>query len=218
MPDLLFKIESVKAMADSATPVLMFRLRIDNLLADEDLRSVSLNCQLHIHPARRRYEAAEQRPLADLFGERERWGSTLRPLFWASVSATVPAFRGSTSIDIRVPCTFDFNIAATKYCHALEHGDIPVFCVFSGIIFYFADGALQMAPVSWSREAEYRIPVSVWKEMIGMFYPNSAWLSLRRDVFDRLYRYKVRHGLPTWEQAMEHVLTAAGDSHDKRAE
>jgi len=29
---------------------------------------------------------------------------------------------------------------------------------------------------------------------------------LRRDVFERLYQYKVRHGIPTWEQTIERVL------------
>ncbi|HXU20553.1 MAG TPA: DUF6084 family protein [Verrucomicrobiae bacterium] len=218
MPDLLFKIEDVKAMSDSATPVLVFSLRVENTLKDEDVRSVSLNCQLHIHPARRRYEAAEQSALADLFGERERWGKTLRRLYWTGVTVTVPAFCANTVVDVRVPCTFDFNIAATKYCAALEQGDIPVVWVFSGMVFYLANGALQMAPVSWSREAEFRIAAAVWKEMMALYYPNSAWLSLRKDVFERLRRYKARHGLLTWEQAMEHVLAAAGDTAETRVQ
>ena len=35
--------------------------------------------------------------------------------------------------------------------------------------------------------------------MMEHYYPNTAWLCLRKDVFDRLYRYKSRRGLPTWE-------------------
>jgi hypothetical protein len=46
---------------------------------------------------------------------------------------------------------------------------------------------------------------------MALHYPNSAWLNLRHDAFDRLYRYKIRHGLPTWEQTVEHVLMAAGE-------
>jgi hypothetical protein len=42
--------------------------------------------------------------------------------------------------------------------------------------------------------------------MIENHYPNSAWLYLQRDVFERLYEYKRRHGLPTWEQAIEQLL------------
>jgi hypothetical protein len=39
--------------------------------------------------------------------------------------------------------------------------------------------------------------------------PFSAWLCLRQDVFDQLYQFKVRHGLPTWEQAIERLLALA---------
>ena len=45
-----------------------------------------------------------------------------------------------------------------------------------------------------------------------LYYPNSAWLCLRKDVFDRLYRYKSRRGLPTWEQALECLLRGADES------
>ena len=41
------------------------------------------------------------------------------------------------------------------------------------------------------------------------YYPNTAWLCLRRDVFDRLYRYKMQRGIPTWEQALECLLVAS---------
>ncbi len=38
------------------------------------------------------------------------------------------------------------------------------------------------------------------------YYPNNAWLCLRKDVFDRLYEYKMHGGIPTWEQALEGLL------------
>ena len=40
------------------------------------------------------------------------------------------------------------------------------------------------------------------------YYPNSAWLCLRRDIFERLYEYKTRHGIPTWEAALERTFGA----------
>jgi hypothetical protein len=81
--------------------------------------------------------------------------------------------------------------------------------MFSGTVFYQgADEALQVAQVPWDREANFRLPVSTWKEMMEMHYPNVAWLCLRRDVFEQLYQYKVRHGLPTWEQAISKALAA----------
>jgi hypothetical protein len=42
--------------------------------------------------------------------------------------------------------------------------------------------------------------------MMDIYYPNSAWLCLRRDVFERIYQYKVERGIPTWEQALESML------------
>ncbi len=80
--------------------------------------------------------------------------------------------------------------------------------MFSGTVFY-ADpaGALRVAPISWDKETKFRLPLKVWKDMMDAYYPNSAWLCLRRDVFEQLHRYKVRHGIPTWEQAIERILT-----------
>jgi hypothetical protein len=40
------------------------------------------------------------------------------------------------------------------------------------------------------------------------YYPNSVWLSLRSDTFERLQKYKMRHGIPTFEQALEKILFA----------
>jgi hypothetical protein len=109
-----------------------------------------------------------------------------------------------------VPCTFDFNIAATKFFHGVESGDIPLCFLFSGTVFYDrGDGAAQVSPISWSKEARFRLPVEVWRDMMETYYPNTAWLCLRKDVFERLYAYKVRHGIPTWEVAMERLLASA---------
>ena len=42
--------------------------------------------------------------------------------------------------------------------------------------------------------------------MMDEHYPNTAWLCLRRDVFERLHQYKTDRGIPTWEQALESML------------
>ena len=59
-------------------------------------------------------------------------------------------------------------------------------------------GALQVSQIPWDKEARYRLPVHVWQQMMDLYYPNTAWLCLRKDVFDRLYHYKVRRGIPTF--------------------
>jgi len=168
---------------------------------------VVLRCQIQIEAPRRRYDADEKELLLDLFGEPERWGQTLRPMLWTNTSVTVPSFTGATLVDIPVPCTFDFNNAATKYFHALKEGHVPVTLLFAGTVFYDpGNGTLQVAQIPWDRQATYRLPVEVWKNMMDLYYPNTAWLDLRRDVFEQLYRYKAKHGIPTWEQTIEALL------------
>ena len=56
------------------------------------------------------------------------------------------------------------------------------------------------------------MPVKVWKDLIDLYYPNSAWLALRKDAFEKLYQYKVRQGIPTWEQAIERALDSVPDA------
>src|SRR5262245_18604816 len=46
--------------------------------------------------------------------------------------------------------------------------------------------------------------------LADVYYPKSAWLCLRKDVFDQLARYKSRRGLPSWEPALERLLVAKG--------
>lgn len=207
MPDLSFKVESAGAVEYAATPTLAFKLRIANAVAGETVHTVALRCQIQIEASRRRYTAEEQRNLLDLFGEPERWSQTLRGLLWTHASMVVPAFEGSTLADLLIPCTFDFNIAATKYFEGLIDGEIPLRLMFSGTVFYAGEeGVLQVAPISWEQEASFKLPQRVWREMMDSYYPNSAWLCLRRDVFERLYQYKTQHGIPTWEETLERVL------------
>jgi hypothetical protein len=42
---------------------------------------------------------------------------------------------------------------------------------------------------------------------MNFYYPNHVWLCLERDAFERLYDYKRRRGIPTWEQAIEELLS-----------
>lgn len=207
MPDLRFRVEGVEPAAYSAAPALSFNLCVENVPGEEMIQGVLLQCQVRIEPARRSYTAAEQADLRDLFGEPADWGRTLRTMLWSHSQANVPSFSGSIQVDMPVPCTFDLTVASAKYFHGLETGGVPVRLLFSGTVFYCnPDGDLQMARIPWSKEASAEVPVRAWKEMMDRHYPNTAWLCLRRDVFDRLYRHKVARGLPTWEEALESLL------------
>ncbi|HMA33328.1 MAG TPA: DUF6084 family protein [Chloroflexia bacterium] len=216
MPDLSFAIAGAAAVPYAAAPLLAFQLQIANAPPDEPIQAVTLQCQIRIEPLRRRYAVTEHEELRDLFGEPERWGKTMHSMLWTHAHLGVPAFTGSTTVDLPVPCTYDFNVAAAKYFYALEDGEVPLLLLFSGTIFYeTAGGALQIAQIPWEKEATFRLPVTIWKQLMDLYYPNSAWLCLRADVFDRLYRYKIRGGLPTWEQTLESLLPAEeGERHD----
>ena len=165
-----------------------------------------------IEATRRRYSAGDQAALVDLFGEPERWGHSLRSLLWTHASVIVPSFTGTTLVELQLPCTYDLNVASAKYFSALEEGEVPLCLLFSGTIFYrAADAALQVAQIPWDKEASYRLPVRVWQEVMDLYFPNSAWLSLRKDVFERLVEYKSRNGLPTWEHAIDNLLQHASE-------
>jgi hypothetical protein len=210
MPDLTFRVEGVEVVPYAAAPLLAFRLAVRNAEPDERIHSVVLRCQVRIEVTRRRYDPDEEERLRDLFGEPERWGQTLRAMLWTHTSAVLQPFAGETVTDLPVPCSYDFNLAATKYFYGLARGEVPLSFLFSGSIFFQDDAdALQVWPVSWTKEAQFRLPVSTWQRLMDAYYPNLAFLQLRRDVYDRLYRYKVRNGIPTWEQALDAMLRAA---------
>jgi len=209
MPDLDFRVEGAEVLEFAAAPSLLFKLRIENR-QEEPIRSVALNTQIRIAATQRHYEAAEQERLLEVFGQPGRWKDTLRSLLWTHTVLQVGPFSGSTVVDMPVPCTYDLEVVAAKYFYALEDGEVPLEFLFSGTVFYAGEGGrLQVARISWEKEAEFRLPVRLWKEMMEHYFPNSAWIRLRKDAFDRLYDYKARRGLPTWEAAVEALLHAS---------
>jgi hypothetical protein len=207
MPELSFQVESAEAVPFAASPLIAFKLRVTNANAEEHVQTIALRCQIQIEAPQRHYAEGEKARLLDLFGEPQRWGQTLRAMLWTHASVIVSPFQGSTLAELHVPCSFDFNLAATKYFAALEDGEVPLNLMFSGTVFYEdPEAGLQVEQIPWDREAKYRLPVRAWQEMMNIYYPNLAWLALRRDVFDRLHLYKMVRGIPTWEQAIESLL------------
>jgi hypothetical protein len=205
MLDLNFAIEGAQPLKLAASPHITFALLVSDE-ADRNIHTIMLQCQVQLAVASRQYSPQEQDRLADLFGEPSQWKHTLRSMLWTNTNIVIPSFTGSTVVSLQIPCTFDFNVAVTKYFEGINDGEIPVTFLFSGTVFLEAEGGLQVEPISWEKEATYRLPISVWREMMDAYYPNTAWLCLRRDAFDRLYAYKVRHGIATFEQALETAI------------
>jgi hypothetical protein len=210
MSPVAFEIVGARVEAYAAVPTLMLRLRI--VAADgEPIHALALRSQIMIEPKRRQYNADEERRLTELFGETPRWGVTLQPFLWTNVSLTVTGFAGTTEIDLPVVCTYDFEIAAAKYMHSLDSGEIPIVALFSGTAFARSVAGLNASPISWSEEASYRLPVSLWRDMMDLYFPNTGWLRLRRETLDALQRYKSERALLTWDETFEQLLKEAGE-------
>ena len=208
MPDLRFRILGAEVVPFAAVPTVGFRLEVANTIASEAVHSAVLRAQIQIDATRRRYNEDEQARLRDLFGTPDRWSTTLRAMLWTHVTIPLTQFTGITVVEVAVPCTFDFNVAATKYFQGLTQGEVPLTFLFSGTVFYETgdERTLLVAPVPWDKEATAVLSVATWQQMMDHYYPDGAWLRLRRDTFERLADYKRRSGIPTWEDAIERLL------------
>src|SRR5579871_6168822 len=131
LPDLHFQVVEALATPNAAVPQLSFKVRITNS-EPEPVHSVALCVQVQIEPVRRRYSPEEQARLKELFGEPERWSKSVHPLLWTNTNVNVTTFTVETIIEVPVPCTFDFNVAVTKYIYGLDGGELPISLMFSG--------------------------------------------------------------------------------------
>jgi hypothetical protein len=206
-PELQFSVRDGGVLEHAAVPTLRFGVEIGTVGAAAQVQSVALNVEVRIAATRRRYAEGERERLVDLFGQPEEWGRNLRTLHWTALTVQVPSFTGTTEIELPIACTYDLEVAASRYFDSLEEGEVPLEFLFSGTVFYAgADGRLQVGRIGWDKDASYRLPVSAWRAMIDRYFPDSAWLRLRRAEFDRLVAYKAKHTLLTWEQVVERLL------------
>jgi hypothetical protein len=201
---LRFACTGARAEPYAAGPSIELDLRIT---AEQPVHTVALRTQIRIEPRRRRYSAAEEDRLTDLFGAHERWGETLNPLQLATVASMVPGFTGSTTVQLAVPLTYDLDVAAAKYLHGLDGGEVPLLLLFSGTV--FSGAPVQVAMVPWHEEASYRLPVAVWRAAMDAHFPDAGWVRLRRETLEALRAYRSERALPTWDDAVERLLKEA---------
>jgi len=205
-PELRFAVTGVEALEHAAVPTLSFTLGVETA-AGAQIRSLVLRTDIRIALSRRPHDAATRARLAELFGAPAQWASAPRSLLWTTATVVVPAFEARTTAALPVACTYDFDVTAAKYFHALDDGEIPLEFLFSGSVFYAGDGGrLRTARVPWDREATFALPAGTWRDLMQRYFPDSAWLRLRRDAFDRLWAYRTRRALPTWEDALDALL------------
>lgn len=203
IPELGFAVEAAEPLEHAAVPTLRFALRIDSR-DGRPIRSILLDTQIQIAARRRPYDAAAHDRLFELFGPVANWGTSLRTLLWTRTTLVVPPFTGTTTVDLHVPCSYDLEVVASRYFDALADGEVPLEFLFSGTV--FAGTPLQATRISWEEEAEYRLPVQVWKETMDRHFRGTAWLRLGKDAFDRLSAYKSRRALASWDEAVDGLL------------
>lgn len=208
MATLVFDCIGARAEPYAMAPTLTLRLRIAETTG-ESVHAIALNCQLRIEPHRRRYSPAEAERLHDLFGDTSRWSDTLKPMQFTNVTAMVPRFTGATEVDLAVPCTYDMEIASTRYFTALDDGVVALLLLFSGTVFVQRETGFAVEQVPWTAESTYPLPVTTWREMVDQNFPNSGWLRLGRETIDELGRFKTRHSLPTWDSTVQALIARA---------
>jgi hypothetical protein len=209
--EIAFQVLDARAERYAATPTLLFRVRID-APAGAVIHSIPLRCQIRIEPQRRRYSSPEEERLLELFGETPRWGDTLKPFLWSHVSTVVPSFTSTTEIELPLACSYDLEVAAAKYLHSLDEGEIPLVFLFSGTIFAKAEAGLTVSQISWNTDRTYRLSVKVWRDLMNHYFPNAGWVRLQRDTLDQLMHFKAKRAITSWDQAFEILLREAGES------
>jgi Family of unknown function (DUF6084) len=209
MADLIFGCTGATAERYAATPTVTFSLTVTER-SGVRVHAIALRCQIRIEPHRRRYSAAEAQRLHDLFGDPSRWAETVKPIQLATVTTMVPTFTAVTEIDLPVACTYDLEVASARYLQGLDDGTIPLLLLFSGTVFVATDEGFSVELVPWSAEASYRMPVSVWRDLVDVHFPGRAWLPCSRETLDALSAFKARQALPTWDATLAALLAEAG--------
>lgn len=204
--DPAFTVLDVEAVPHAATPALRFHLHVEDP-AGRAIHTIALATQIQIDPARRAYDGPTRERLVELFGAPERWASTTEVFRWASVSALVPGFTGATSFAIDVPCTYDLEVAASKYFYSLADGEVPLTFLFNGMVLYRGGGdRLQVAQVPWSCTARWRMPVAAWQRVMAAYYPGGGWVRLQHDTLAALAARKAAAGHHSFDALIAQLL------------
>ncbi|WP_099024742.1 DUF6084 family protein [Mycolicibacterium palauense] len=200
-----FRVLDIAPEPYALTPVLSARIRVTNTGGDP-VHAIALRCQVRIEPSRRRYRDDEADGLLDLFGRREQWGQTQRSFLWQHASTMVPGFTETTETTVPLVCTYDFEVAAAKYLHALRDGTVPLQFLFNGTIFHRGERGFSVQQVAWDCDDRFDMPVTVWTDLVAQQYPDSGWVRLRHDSIAALATYRSERGLLDLDDAVTALL------------
>jgi Family of unknown function (DUF6084) len=211
-----FTVAGAAFVEDAAAPTMRFDLGAEER-SGREVFTIALTAQINVDPSRRSYDAETRARLVELFGEPERWAATTHSFVWTHASTLVQSFTGSTIFSLPVACTYDLELAATKYFYSLPGGHVPLTFHFSGSVLHRGDdGRIQVVAIPWSCSARWRMPVATWREMMRRHYPNGSWVRLHADTTERLRRHAAGAGAPTLDAAVNGLLDAAAVAEAER--
>jgi hypothetical protein len=203
-----FAVLDVTAEPYAVSPLLNARIGV-TAGGEDPVHAIALRCQVRIEPLRRSYSDDEAAGLMDLFGARERWATTQRTFLWQHCATMVQGFTGHTTATLPLECTYDFEVAAAKYLHALRDGAVPLQFLFNGTVFVNSGRGFSVQQVSWDCEDNYAMPVTVWRDLIAQHYPNTGWIRLSHETIAELAGYRSAHGMLDFDHAVTSLLDAA---------
>lgn len=208
VPDLAFDVVGAEPDRFGASPTMLFKLRIAETSGDP-VHSMMLRTQIQIDAQLRSYTDDEKERLGDLFGDKARWGDTLRPFNWTHGSIMISGFRGSTEVDLPVPCSYDFDVAAAKYMSGLEDGLIPLSFLYSGTVVSRGATGYAVTQIPWHKESTFQLPVETWQAIMDAYFPGTGWIRVHRDTLDLLRRHRHDGGFNDWDSLLTHMLQAS---------
>jgi Family of unknown function (DUF6084) len=201
-PHPSFAVRGTRVSRLAAAPTLIFDLGV----SEPSARQV-FTIALAIEPAQRRYDEETRERLTELLGDPARVGAPTRTMPWAQVDVLVQPFVGATTVAVPVPCGYDLEIAANNYFRSVADGEVPLAFHFNGSVYYEGDdGRAQIVQISWEESCDYRMPITAWQEMIALYYPSRGWIPAGEETIERLRRFKLDQGLPSYEAALERLL------------
>jgi len=211
LPAPAFAILGAEAIKYAAAPMLEFTGHVSEPEGRE-VYTIALTAQVMIDPARRAYDDHTRARLVDLFGAPERWAATTHSFLWAEVGVLVPAFTGATAFRLPVQCSYDLELAATKYLYSLPGDEAPLTFNFTGTIFYRGEGGkMQIVKVPWECTTRFDMPIATWREMIEHYYENTGWVALGGDTLERLSARKAARGMHSFDATVATLLQEAGE-------
>lgn len=208
MAELQFDILSATAVPYAMAPEIDFQIQVENN-SPLQVDAIVGQCQIRIQSTKRSYNKAQVSLLSEIFGAEKSFARNLKELHWTNQPFTMTGFETQGTLSLKLPCSFDYMLAITKYFHSFDESEtVPIVFLFSGTIFYrSAEQTMVVKPISWNCEAQYLFPVSVLKELRDNYYPGQVFLALSQMNFDKLYEFKRANSLLSWDQVIERLLS-----------